>query len=309
MSLLTLIAALCVRVSQGQCNSFDSSKLDASKEGDYCKYQIATGKYPKVGDVCMAHPEELFPTQVSFGEVSAACERMDIEKKAAKHSGDLKDYLQSHAAPAVLGPAGGIYIVDHHHLAHALLQAFLPYENPRDHRAMYVCITKDLANTTSDGFWNAMQSDQLTWLRDETGQQIAVKDLPTSVKYLRDDPYRTLAELSRDSFGFVKCGDSSVDKKFPQCDGGIVAKPFIEFRWADIYRAKFPEKDIYIESDQEQMRFFKSQFKAILNFSLSNANRAIEGWNQKQYIDEVGIDEHGCIVDTRSHVHLWNTVV
>jgi hypothetical protein len=297
-----LVSALFIRIAHSQCEDFDSSKFDGSNEADFCKYKIANGKPLKVGDVCMAHPEDLSPTQVAFGEVAAACKRMKLEEKAAKKDNGLRNYLQSHAAPAVLGPEGGIYIVDHHHLAHALLQAFLPYDDPRQHRALFVCVTKDLGNATTNGFWDAMQREQLTWLHDERGQQITAKDLPTSLKYLRDDPYRTLAELSRESFGFVKCGDASVNKLFPQCSGGVAAKPFIEFRWANQYRSKFTNKDIYTESDQEQMRFFTSQFKDILKYSLSAENKDLEGWNQKQYIDQVGIDARGCIEETKSSV-------
>ena len=33
---------------------------------DYCKYQIAAGKIPKVGDICLAKPQDAHPTQVSL---------------------------------------------------------------------------------------------------------------------------------------------------------------------------------------------------------------------------------------------------
>ena len=38
---------------------------------DYCKYQIAAGKIPKVGDICLAKPQDAHPTQVSLSRARA----------------------------------------------------------------------------------------------------------------------------------------------------------------------------------------------------------------------------------------------
>lgn len=276
------------------CDDFDLEKLDSTKEEDYCKFKISSGKPPKKGEVCMAHPEDLSPTQAAFGEATAACKQQELHELATSKGGKLKSYLMDHVAPAVLGPSGYVYITDHHHLAHALLQTFLPYSTPKPHRAMFVCITEDFSDLALGAFWDKMKKEELVLLQDERGENITVDELPSSVKYLRDDPYRTLSEDARDSFAFVKCGTHSIDKRFPQCSGGVVARPFIEFRWANWYRTQFPAENIYIESDQEQINAFKRVFADVLKYSLSNATRGLEGWNLQHHAEAVTFDERGC---------------
>lgn len=248
----------------------------------------------------MAHPSDLSPTQVAFGEVSATCKRRTLEKKAAgkKHHKHMRGYLKEHVAPAVLGPKEKIYITDHHHFAHALLKAFLPYEKSTHDRSMYVCITEDASHMPQHEFWGHMERQELVRLTDERGHNITYKQLPTSVKYLMDDPYRTLSAWARESFAYVKCGSKHVDETFPQCKGGVVAKPFIEFKWADLYRHKFKVDSIYLESGQEQQLAFTKFFKDIIQFSLTDENKGVEGWNQIQHTEEVTVDTFGCISKT-----------
>lgn len=290
------------KVVASQCSDGDLQKIDGSNPEDYCLYRLQQGKSIGVGQPCMAHPEDLTPTQAAFGEVDAACVRTDLEQRASKRDGSLKDYLISHPVPAVLGPSGKLYLTDHHHLNHALLQAFLPYDVPSQHRATYVCPTVDLRNSTSvDNFWQEMQKQELVWLRDEHGAAITPDALPSSVKYLRDDPFRTLAEWSREAHGFVKCGSKSTDKEFPQCSG-VVAKPFIEFKWANLYRTKFDSDGLYVESDQAQVGKLWSAFDDVVKFSLDEAHKAIDGWNKLQKTDKVSLDDHGCLADSAAIV-------
>jgi len=289
---VALLALLCFEIAESAC---DVSKLDAANPQDYCKAKLAAGSSLTTGDACVAHPEDLTPTQTGFGEIDAACERVNLEVLAAKKDGSLKAYLIGKPAPAVLGPGGGVFITDHHHLAHALLKSFLPYKQPSQHRAMYVCVTEDFSKSSLTGFWDQMKSKELVWLSDEKGNSVTPVQLPTSIKYLRDDPFRTLAEWSRDSYGFVKCGKKHADKHYPQCQGGEVsAKPFIEFKWANVYRHQFASENIYTEADQQQTSVFKGMLEKVLNFSLSADNQGLEGWNQKQSTDMISLDDHGC---------------
>eukprot|EP00928_Gymnodinium_smaydae_P073707 TRINITY_DN56860_c0_g1_i1.p1 TRINITY_DN56860_c0_g1~~TRINITY_DN56860_c0_g1_i1.p1 ORF type:complete len:319 (-),score=38.62 TRINITY_DN56860_c0_g1_i1:165-1121(-) len=281
------------------CPNFDPSKLDKGNPKDYCRFQIDDKHPPKEGDMCLAHPEDLLPTQAAFGEVDANCEREGIEKKAAKGAKTLNQYLMDKPVPGVLSPGGKVYITDHHHLSSALLRSYLPFDEPKPHRALYVCIGYDLSSLDVDSFWAKMERDQLVYLVDERGRNLSVSNLPTSVKYLRDDPYRTLALWIRNSYGFVKCGQGRTSKIFPQCSGGKVAKPFIEFRWANEFRKKFSPPNIFTESDQEQVKAFKGILKDVMAFALSKNCSWLEGWNQMkpQYTDLMELDDRGCAID------------
>lgn len=299
--MLAVAFSLCMMAGSAladeTCTDFDVSGLDGSNEQDYCVYQIAHGKPPKVGSVCLAHPEDLLPTQYSFGEVDAFCEQLNLEKLAADKNGGLKAYLSGKFVPSIMGPGSSIYITDHHHLSVALLHSHLPYDSPSTHRALYICVGQDLSSSSSSSFWAQMKLQQTVWLKDNYGNTITVEELPSSVKYLRDDPYRTLAQWGRESFGFVKCGKSNANKRFPQCQGGnVTAKPFIEFNWANAYRQKFPLEKVYIQSDQAQVLALKSVLQDAIAFSLDPSNKDLPGWNQlvPQYTDPVKPDDLGC---------------
>merc|ERR1712187_395626 len=95
-------------------------------------------------------------------------------------------------------------------------------------------------------------------------------------------------------------GSGKADKLFPQCkDGQVVAKPFIEFRWADVVRKAFAPPSIYTVSDQEQVSDFKSILPDAIKFALSPNASHLGGWNNNtpQYTNPVTIDSRGCVAD------------
>ncbi|EKX40747.1 hypothetical protein GUITHDRAFT_164608 [Guillardia theta CCMP2712] len=278
---LLLLMQTLLLASADFCDDFDVSQLDGSDPLDYCKAQFMMGHPPKIGTVCLARPQDAFPTQAAYGEVDAGCVQREIEALAGEKDGSLRTYLMSNTVPTVIGPSGKLYITDHHHLSRALLQSFLPYDKPYIHRLLYLCINEDLSKYDEQGFWDEMQSRQLVWLYDNEGNNITVHDLPQSVKYLKDDPYRTLAMYVRQSYGFIKCGSKSANSKFPQCEGGnVTAKPYIEFKWAKLYRAQFPLPDIYDQSDQAQVIQLQSVLGQAITISLDPRNAGQEGFNR-----------------------------
>ena len=48
--------------------------------------------------------------------------RMKCKQKMydAKSESDMEDYIEDHVIPGVLGPRGGFYLTDHHHMAKAM---------------------------------------------------------------------------------------------------------------------------------------------------------------------------------------------
>lgn len=81
----------------------------------------------------------------------------------------------------MVGPAGELYIVDHHHFASGLFNAFLDFKRPTLHDVLYVCVQDDFSNMTKTSFWNTMQKNNYVYLQDPLGKNITVDELPDSM--------------------------------------------------------------------------------------------------------------------------------
>jgi hypothetical protein len=124
---------------------------------------------------------------------------------------DRKELLSSHWFPAVLGPRGRSYIVDHHHLGLALHEEGV--------ERVKLMVLDDLSYLATTIFWRVME--QRNWVHpfDDGGRRRAYADIPARITDLADDPHRSLAGMLRSAGGFAK--DTS---------------PFAEFLWADYLR-------------------------------------------------------------------------
>jgi len=154
--------------------------------------------------------EDLRPTQLTVGlrEVSAKREHWtSLDKKGRAAA------IDSHWFPAVLGPKGRYYVVDHHHLGLAWL-----HEGVQSAR---VTVLKDLSWLEPVLFWRMMEHNQWVHPFDAAGERRDFADLPKQLTGLADDPYRSLAGELRTAGGFAK--DTT---------------PFSEFLWADYLRIK-----------------------------------------------------------------------
>ncbi len=72
---------------------------------------------PKLHECTVA---DLCPTQITVGMIEVRDKRKHLEQ-LGHHA--RRDYLEAHPIPAVFGPAGTLYITDHHHLSRALWEA------------------------------------------------------------------------------------------------------------------------------------------------------------------------------------------
>ena len=158
----------------------------------------------------------LRPTQMTVGmrEVNEKRDRFREHKKTKQ--GEL---IGSHMIPVVLGPDGRNYVVDHHHLARALHE-----EGVKD---VLVTVIGDLTMVERDAFWGVMDNKRWVYPYDAKGERCHFKEIPKSIKDLKDDPYRSLAGELRRAGGFAK--DTT---------------PFSEFLWADFLRRVIPKKVI-----------------------------------------------------------------
>eukprot|EP01126_Amoeba_proteus_P009480 TRINITY_DN13591_c0_g1_i7.p1 TRINITY_DN13591_c0_g1~~TRINITY_DN13591_c0_g1_i7.p1 ORF type:complete len:284 (-),score=57.13 TRINITY_DN13591_c0_g1_i7:510-1361(-) len=198
--LLTFIFSLFI---YGEAKLYCSlSKLDPEDPSVYCSEMYLAGKL-EAGSLCLVRPERIFPTQVYVGKTEMHCVQQELEKL---DDGDLGDRLLENNVPTVVGPEGNLYLIDHHHFGLALFEAFLDFKRPMIHKVLYACVQADYSNYSLPVFWRIMENRNYVLLRDERGNNISVSDLPTSLKALRDNPYRSLASWVRHSNGYVKCG-------------------------------------------------------------------------------------------------------
>jgi hypothetical protein len=126
---------------------------------------------------------------------------------------DGPEFLGRHMIPALLGPKGRLYVIDHHHLACAL-QA----EGVVD---VAVNVVADLSMLSKPEFW--VYCDNRGWRQpfDVEGARRAYDEIPKRLYQLADDPFRSLAGELRRAGGFAK-----------------EITPFEEFTWADFLRRR-----------------------------------------------------------------------
>jgi hypothetical protein len=125
--------------------------------------------------------------------------------------------IGKHMIPVVFGPDERYYVVDHHHLARALHE-----EGVKD---ILVTVIGDLRMVQKDAFWNVMDNKRWVYPYDTKGERRPFKDLPKTIRELKDDPFRSLAGELRRAGGFAK--DTT---------------PFSEFLWADFLRRQMARK-------------------------------------------------------------------
>jgi hypothetical protein len=168
------------------------------------------------------HPvpiEELRPTQITVGMREVKAKRKAWRAKAEAEDEKAGEFLGNHMVPAIRGPRGRYYVIDHHHLSLALHE-----EGVRD---ILVTTVADLSRLDQDSFWFVMDCHDWMHPFDEDGKRRGYEAIPKSIKGLVDDPYRSLAGELRRHGGYAK--DTT---------------PFSEFLWADFLRRRLKRKDV-----------------------------------------------------------------
>lgn len=163
------------------------------------------------------HPveiDDLRPTQMTVGMTEVERKRADWRDRCNK---DGAEYLGAHLLPAVTGPGGTFWIVDHHHLARAL--------HDEGVEKVLVTVIAKLDHLPKRRFYSFL--DRHNWLHpyDHEGRRCDWKDIPRHVAKLTDDPYRSLAGEVRRAGGFAK-----------------MPTPYTEFLWADFFRDRIGSK-------------------------------------------------------------------
>ena len=165
--------------------------------------------------------ETIRPTQMTVGYAEVLFKRQQWRAldKSGRH-----DFIAEHAVPAVIGPKGKHYIVDHHHLGRALLEEGVAQ--------VRLVIWADLSALAKEEFWIVMDHRQWVHPYDARGRRQAFRAVPKILTALADDPYRSLAAAVRMAGGFPK-----------------EQTPFAEFLWADFFRRRVSSKLLATDPD------------------------------------------------------------
>ena len=192
---------------------------------------MANLREPKVHPIPIL---ELRPTQMTVGLREVKEKRKRFREQATKKQ---REMIGKHMIPVVVGPDKRYYVVDHHHLARALLD-----EGIKD---ILVTVIGNLSMVERDAFWGVMDNKRWVYPYDAKGERRHFDDLPKSIKDLKDDPFRSLAGELRRAGGFAK--DTT---------------PFSEFLWADFLRRKISRKvadDHFSKAIEQALEFAKGE--------------------------------------------------
>jgi hypothetical protein len=185
----------------------------------------------------------LRPTQMTAG-----FREVEIKRRLWREADDeaRTKLLRRHVVPAVVGPKGRLYIVDHHHFAKALL----------DEKASLVAVylVADLATLGKEEFWTFLDNSDWCHAYDADGKRRALDDIPSRLSDLADDPFRSLVgELIR-AGGCAKTNT-----------------PFFEFLWADFLRRRI--KRTLVERD------FGTALVKALDLAKGMDAKSLPGWS------------------------------
>lgn len=187
-------------------NFTDVYEISADNSPETCKQQTTAP-----GAKCTCDLRTLRPLQGAVG-------MEEVMDKAKDIGSGKKTRLDLAYDPIkiVRGP-NGLYVTDHHHGARAWLEAG---------QNMGTCqIQSDPISTDPTQFWVDLNTLKLVRLADKDGKSITATQLPTTLRDLPDDPYRTLAWRVRKGDGFCRALMTG-------------NKEFAEFQWADWLRKR-----------------------------------------------------------------------
>jgi hypothetical protein len=160
----------------------------------------------------------LRPTQFTVGMLEVKFKRKRL-RMLEKRPGELVDYILELPIRVVIGPQEKVYVIDHHHLALALLK--------EGFQTAPMVIEADFSQLDLPAFWTKMQAVQWVHLVSGKGKPKTVDSLPKCLEDMKDDPYRSLAGFVRVAGGYAK-----------------TPAPFAEFQWAEFFRPRVEKKDL-----------------------------------------------------------------
>ena len=185
---------------------------------------------------------DLRPTQMTVGLREVEAKRKEWRKR---HGAEKAAFLGAHMIPVLLGPDGRNYVIDHHHLARALLE--------EEVETVALTTVADLRHLETDEFWSVCDHRGWVYPYDAEGVRHPYEDLPKKVAKMADDPFRSLAGELRVMGGYAK--DTA---------------PYSEFMWADFLRRRI--KRTRLDKD------FAASLKEAYGLARAPAAGYLPGW-------------------------------
>lgn len=229
--------------------------------------------------------DSMRPTQCSVGFLEVALKASELAIRSQSPD-ELRKYLLGHPIPAVLGPDGRMYLVDHHHMGLAMLRLENQWDASSKPAAMNpfrVCrfeIVEDFSSHSALSmaqFFAELESRGLAHPYDGQGQRVDV--LRKSLQSLDDDPYRSLAGIARKAGAFRKARE-----------------PYVEFKWAEFFRTRVPVH-LIVEST------LASAVERAFNLARSEAARGLPGWIDPAEFDATPTPTLALIAERLSRRH------
>jgi hypothetical protein len=155
----------------------------------------------------------LKPNQFSLGVVEF---EYKVKKMMKMSRHQLKKFIDEHPIPIVISPWKELCITDHHHFIFACWHANV--------KKVRVEIVKDFSNSKLSyvQFWKQMAKLNYAYLIDQFGNgPQSPLYLPSDIRGMADDPYRSLAWIVRKEGAYEKNKAS-----------------FSEFVWSNFFRKK-----------------------------------------------------------------------
>jgi len=190
--------------------------------------------------VLLAEIAALKPTQIAVG-YREVCIKLQNLHACGSDSGEV---AQKRHIPVIMGPGGHLYVHDGHHLALALHLA--------GRVAVSVCIIADLRNLSTPAFWNVLEERRWVYPFDGSGRKRRYREMPSSILWVDDDPFRSLARALRRCGGFAK-----------------TAIPYADFTWASFLRCRI---------SQTQLRDFPTALASARDLAASHEASHLPGW-------------------------------
>lgn len=201
----------------------------------------------KVGTKVKVNPHHLYPTQFCLGYKEITYKEKNILKM---NKSRYEEYLKEKITPAVIGPYGKIYIIDHHHHARSLINL---------HKTeILIEVIANCEELTPEQFKEYMIAKKYVNLYNAQGKSEEFEKLPQNLIEMQHDFFRSLAWAVREENGFKKVDEI----------------PFFEFRWGEFFRSYITEKLVAEE--------FKLATMVALKLALSDKAQNLPGFLGKK---------------------------
>mmetsp|Transcript_8616 Transcript_8616/g.35911 ORF Transcript_8616/g.35911 Transcript_8616/m.35911 type:complete len:284 (+) Transcript_8616:2-853(+) len=169
------------------------------------------------GDLCWTWIDDLRPSQFAIGAFEVHENMKTLEAYSRQ---ELRAKKRRAPVPINIAPGGYLYMYNKHHTVRSMWDS---KKIPAEDKWVYATVDHNWSYLQSlTAFYRALVNRKLVWLTDHKGvQPMDPSLLPRHVKDLQNDPFRSLAAITK-VYGCWSTSAANI--------------PFVEFIWADHFR-------------------------------------------------------------------------